>query len=192
MRDHKISLEVFKECLNALNSKLVAMNESIEIKAIGGFALLYYGFRKVAYTHDIDTLNLTYPSHVMEAVEEVAVEFDISSYWLNNDVARSAEDLEDSEAMLNAFWEKVDWEFSNISLYVADPETLLLSKLMAAEEDDLTRRFQDFIDLMDMFEHLGCKSLGDCHGHCMKMDIVLSKEYPRNYERLAAEFAKVR
>ena len=49
------TLDDFKDALEALNDKLKTHHITIEIKAIGGFAMLYNKLRSGGYTMDVDT-----------------------------------------------------------------------------------------------------------------------------------------
>lgn len=52
------SLDDFKNALEALNEKLKVHHITIEIKAIGGFAMLYNKLRSGSYTMDVDTATM--------------------------------------------------------------------------------------------------------------------------------------
>ena len=49
------TLDDFKDALEALNDKLKNHHITIEIRAIGGFAMLYNKLRSGGYTMDVDT-----------------------------------------------------------------------------------------------------------------------------------------
>lgn len=51
------SLDDFKEALGILNEKLYAHHITIEIRAIGGFAMLYNKLRSGGYIMDVDSFN---------------------------------------------------------------------------------------------------------------------------------------
>jgi len=139
--------------------------ERIEICAIGGFALLYRDIRQDRYTRDIDTVTRNYSKRVNDLIK--AVSFDLANQiileenWLNNDNVFE-DDVLSVERLISAFWEKSDWKFQNIDLYVADIETLFRSKLIAAEDDNLTGRKQDMPDLMAILNKMGKYTKAEC------------------------------
>ena len=186
MRNHKLTLEEFKKCLIALDTKLDG--EKLVIRAIGGFALMYLGIRKTGYTGDIDTVSHDFNPHITKLIEEVAKEEEIGNGWLNNDNVLD-NDVENVERMLEPFWEQSDWQFENITLYVADAETLLRSKIIAAEDEELTGRMQDYPDMLDIFTRLGLNTVEACIDYCAdNMDINLKSEYPNVFARLPSAF----
>jgi len=185
MDEIKVGLQTFRQSLKVLDEKLEG--EKIEIRAIGGFALLFHKVRQTGSTRDIDSVTRDYSPRVQKLIKEVAEEasetLQVEEGWLNNDNVFD-NDIESIEAMLEPFWEKVEWGFSNITLYVADIETLFRAKLLASEDDNLTGRTQDLPDLVDIFFKEGKRTLGDCVDYCTKLDISLEKDYPRVYSRL--------
>ncbi len=55
-----------------LNDKLVAIGKYIEVRAIGGYAMLYNGLRSGGYTVDVDTVTEDYS----DDIKRLVVEFD--------------------------------------------------------------------------------------------------------------------
>ena len=185
----QITLGDFKHALANLDCKLQelpAVEHSgfpIAIRAIGGFALMYHNVRVSAITSDIDTVTVDYSPAVENAIKEVSNELGIANDWLNNyNVIEN--DVKTIEAMLMPRWDKSDWEFNNIELSVANLETLFRSKLIAADDDRLTDRAQDYPDLLAICVALGCDSIDEVVEQCEVMDIDLQNEYPWSYERL--------
>lgn len=68
------TLDDFKEALEALNAKLKAHHITIEIRAIGGFAMLYNKLRSGGYTMDVDTATRDMTEEVHALIREVADE----------------------------------------------------------------------------------------------------------------------
>jgi len=178
----KASLNVLKACLKLLDSKLSKTGTTIEVKAVGGFALLYHGIRKDGYTVDIDTVSHDYPTEVTALIHEVGTAMGTEAEWLNNTVVFN-NDVATVEAMLEPFWEKTDLGLSCISLYVADIETLLRTKLIAADDTELTGRTQDMPDLLDIFIKMGAHDTKSRAALCEKLDIDLSA-YPTVHSHL--------
>jgi len=187
-----VTLEGFKRALKMLDIRLEAKSDLIKddlpivIKAIGGFALLYHKIRIKGVTYDIDSVTPDYPVGVSRVIAEVSSELSLEEDWLNND---NAMDVEMVENMIDPFWSLVNWELRNITLYVADLETLLRSKLLASEDDDLTFRVQDYPDLLDILRSMGCKTYRDVSILLEdKMELNIVRDFPRNLKRLKESF----
>ncbi|WP_227945475.1 hypothetical protein [Ruminococcus albus] len=58
---------------------------TIEIRAIGGFAMLYNKLRSGGYTMDVDTATNDMSEEVQELIREVAEEKGLDEDWINND-----------------------------------------------------------------------------------------------------------
>ena len=71
------TLDDFKEALGLLNEKLNAHHISIEIRAIGGFAMLYNKLRSGGYTMDVDTATKDMTEEVYELIREVVRKRDL-------------------------------------------------------------------------------------------------------------------
>ena len=79
------TLDDFKDALKALNEKLKAHHITIEIRAIGGFAMLYNKLRSGGYTMDVDTATKDMTEEVQSLIREVAEEKGLDEDWINND-----------------------------------------------------------------------------------------------------------
>ena len=79
------TLDDFKDALEALNEKLKAHHFTIEIRAIGGFAMLYNKLRSGGYTMDDDTATSDMTEEVQVLIREVAEEKELDENWINND-----------------------------------------------------------------------------------------------------------
>lgn len=183
-----MKLEITKDeyicALLYLDMLLAEQGLSISIKAIGGFALLWHSVRGTGYTADIDSVTRDFPPEVVGCIEKTAEIFDFPEDWVNNyNVFEN--DVDSIEFMIDPFWEKADIGTTCIQLWIADIETLLRSKLIAADDFETTGRAQDFPDLMDLFFKLGCFNAGACCAYAEEnMDISLPTEYPNVYRYL--------
>ena len=194
-----ITLDRFKECLDKLDELLDERKfvhcpdpehmEPMTIKAIGGFALLYYDIRSMGYTNDIDTVTLDYSDWVLDCIEEIAVREGLPLNWINNDTVYDG-DVEIVDQLIGAVWIESSFKLNNIKLYVAGLATLFQSKLIASEDDNLTKRDQDFPDLVDILKQLGCVYTNDVFVLARGLDINIRVEYPRNYKRIFQTFPK--
>lgn len=153
---HKKTAVELENALALLDEKLerLGVQQPIEIKAIGGFALLKHGIREEerAYTVDIDTVTRDYAAQVVAAIEEVATETQLDSDWLNNYNVMD-NDPEHVESMLDAKWLPQDLGLRNIDVSIASIETLTRSKIIASDNAEFSERLQDVPDLLDLLEH---------------------------------------
>lgn len=149
------------DALRALDALLTEQDLSIEIKAMGGFALLQHGVRTGdrAYTADIDTVTPDYPATVVALIERVAEEQNLDNDWLNNYGVMGDVDL--IEQMIDAEWERSDLsdEFTSIELSIATLGTLTRAKRLATEDAELSGRAQDAPDLIELVAHQGITSI---------------------------------
>lgn len=153
--------EAFDEALTLLDHELSGLQlaEPIEIRAIGGYALLKHGVREDdrALTADIDTMTRDYSVGVQQAIATVAAKTGLDADWLNNDNL-GGNDPEDIEAIYDARWEPQDAELKNISISIASVATLTRAKIIAADTAELSGRAQDAPDLLRLLEHQGITS----------------------------------
>lgn len=68
-----------------MNEKLNSHHITIEIRAIGGFAMLYNKLRSGGYTMDVDTATKDMTKEVQMLIREVAEEKGLDEDWINND-----------------------------------------------------------------------------------------------------------
>lgn len=164
----KKTLADLDQALALLDHELGAMKmrEPLQIRAMGGYALMAHGVRKGerALTMDIDTMTADYQKQVKEAIERVGDRLGLAKDWLNNDVVFDG-DVEQAEAMVEARWQEMgevreDWTgYANIDMLLATIPTLTRSKLVAANDAVFSGRRQDTHDLTDLIDHQGIDSL---------------------------------
>lgn len=186
-----VSLGDFHRYLNKLDERLsdlrregntnaVRISFPVEIYAIGGFSLMYYGLR-YSGTEDIDSAK-TLQEPVKELVRIIAEEEEIPIDWLNDIPAtRLFYDL-------TAFrWKESGWKFQNIELYVIELKDLLKNKLGVADkvllQDAERSRFRDFDDVESIIDKLGCdyNSMEELENWFRRYDINLM-DYPNVYD----------
>lgn len=161
-----LTIEDFEEALKALDDELAAIGftGTIEIRAIGGFALLLRGLRTTGVTADIDTVTPSYPIEVDSAISRVAVKLALPPDWLNNDSVLSfsdittQEDVEAFESMLDASFDRIDADFSHIIIYSADLPTLIKAKAYACCDIGIGRTSKDLDDLLGLLVAVGVNS----------------------------------
>jgi len=151
------------DALRLLDHELngLQLNEPVQIRAIGGYALLKHGVRRAeeAYTVDIDTVTADYSAAVIAAIERVAEKAGLDPDWLNN--YNLMGDPEDVEQVLDAEWLPQPMDLRNIAVSIASVPTLTRAKIIAADTAALSGRQRDASDLEDLLEHQGIKSLSD-------------------------------
>ncbi|MBQ9518668.1 MAG: hypothetical protein IJR59_02100, partial [Firmicutes bacterium] len=133
------SLADFENALRVLDSKLekIGINK-IEVKAIGGFAMMYYGVRENGFTIDIDSLTEKYSDNVYCAIKETGIEVGIDDDWLNTDCSELDGFLGELSKEIN--WVESKYSFKHIDLKVADIFGLVRSKAKAINDGGLVPR----------------------------------------------------
>lgn len=148
--------------LRLLDHELAALGleQPIQVRAIGGYALMRHGVRSAgrAYTLDIDTLTRDYDAAVQEAIQVVAERTGLPPDWLNNDCLQSDDDLEMVEEQYGARWIPQGTGMGNVALSIATVPTLTRSKIIAADTAEFSGRSQDVPDLLDLLRHQGIRS----------------------------------
>lgn len=152
--------EDFEEMLEHLNDLLVRENASIEIRAIGGFAMMcnaqVMNFDSRNASVDIDSYN-QYTDKIKGLIEEVANVFEVNKDWLNTDW-RDEYLLkyysEDGIILGLKEWKWVafnEFNLSNISITYANIEGIFAMKCRAIHERILKReepRLNDIVDAL--------------------------------------------
>lgn len=90
----------------------------------------------------------------------MAQEAGLAADWLNNYnvIDNNPENVED---ILQAEWQPVSIGLRYIDLSIATLETLTRSKILAADDFELTGRVQDVRDLIDLMESQGIRSAAE-------------------------------
>lgn len=156
---YRRGLDDFDAAITSLDEDLTQHNLQIEIKAIGGYALLKHSIRQGddALTVDIDSVTREYRRPVLEAIKRVGEKQGLSPTWLNTD--NVFDDPEIVEQMLQAEWLPQQTEHQSISLALADLPTLTRSKIMAAADTELSGREHDIADLFALAKAQGFKNV---------------------------------
>lgn len=155
MSENKKPVQDFDHALKLLDHELeqLALDEPIEIRAIGGYALLKHGVREAerALTSDIDTMTNDYSAAVQQAILTVSTKTDLDPDWINNDNL-GGNDPEDVAAIYDATWLPQSTGLKNISMSIADVPTLTRAKVIAADTAAFSGRSQDAPDLRRLIE----------------------------------------
>ena len=180
----KVSLKDFDKALQSLNEKLVSLGKFIEIRSIGGYAMMRHGLRldeqDTGYTEDIDSITDGYEDDIRNLLVEVAKELDLLPDWLNSD---SLYLPEVSEVKNKLNWIE-DKSYSNITLYYADLLSLLLLKVRAIEGGGLVPRKTDKNDMIKILKHMDVYSIQQLKNN-KALDFI--KQYQRCYEYLVGK-----
>lgn len=175
------TLEGFEKALISLDSKLSGViNTKLEIRAIGGFAMMYYGIRNKGYTIDIDSLTYKFDLIVSKLIEEVGEELGLEDDWLNTDCAML-------EGFMNELAQEITWRdskyvFKNIDLKVPDILGLIRSKAKAIHDGGLVPRSTDKKDLIDLLRNMEVNSIEEINSN-EELKFIKSK-YDRCYKYL--------
>ena len=153
----KSSIEDFRTALNKLDDLLVEEGlDAIDIYAIGGFAMLYYGVRKNGFTIDIDSLTKNYDSKVINLIKVVGAQLGLDTDWLNTDCAALDGFLSLADTIE---WKKTDYVFQRINLMVADIPGLIKTKAKAIHDGGLVPRTTDKKDLVAALKYIGIENI---------------------------------
>ena len=135
------NIKIFEKALLLLDEQLEKKNhDTIVIKAIGGFAMLYNGIREHGYTIDIDSLTVEFDEEVKNLIKQIGIDMDLDEEWLNTDCATLNGFLSGLEPIIE--WEKVK-RYNRIDLYVADNWGLIETKAKAIHDGGLVPRKTD-------------------------------------------------
>lgn len=156
--DLRKTADELDEALRLLDHELAGLKleEPLQVRAIGGYALLKHGVRKGdrAFTMDIDTVTRDYGMAVERAVRKVAEQLDLEPNWLNNDNVLD-NDTEHIEELFKAEWLPQAMGLRNIAVSIASIETLTRAKISATDDSEFNGRDQDAADLKDLIEFQG-------------------------------------
>lgn len=161
-----------------MNAKLKAHHITIEIRAIGGFAMLYNKLRSGGYTMDVDTATRDMTEEVQAQIREVADEKGLDEDRINND----SYGLPEVTEIIGKLEWITDNSYSNIMLYIAKIESLLLLKVRAVHFADLVPRITDQTDLLDILAFLGIHTIEEVKRNPLTKSF--EKKYPRCFEFL--------
>lgn len=151
------SIEDFITALKKLDDLLVREGlDAIDIYAIGGFAMMYYGVRKDGFTIDIDSLTKSYDVKVINLIKVVGVQLGLDTDWLNTDCATLDGFLPLADTIE---WKKTDYVFKRINLMVADISGLIKTKAKAIHDGGLVPRTTDKKDLVAALKYIGIDNI---------------------------------
>lgn len=146
------------DALRLLDHELDALglDTPLQMRAIGGYALMKHGVREDerAFTVDIDTVTRDYSAAVVQAIKTVAEQASLDEDWLNNYNVMD-NDPDQVEEMIAAEWLPQPLGLRNIAVSIATIETLTRAKIIAVDNIEFSGREQDEPDLRDLLAHQG-------------------------------------
>lgn len=161
--------------LGELDKKMKEENlPQIELKCVGGFALMLHGVRERDCITDVDYVGPDLSKKIVELSEEIGRKFNMPEKWINNDLlltGTSLEDLEYSTGKLH--FTKKELGFNRIKIEVLCLEDLLKMKVIAVDTNlvaieyggDFTR-IKDYTDILKLMEKCNYTSnkIDECFG----------------------------
>lgn len=158
----KCTVEELDDALRLLDHELEHLrpDEPVQIRALGGYALLKHGVRESGrdITADVDTLTRDYDRAVREAIHTVAERLGLEHDWVNNDSVGADQDPAVIEAIYDAQWVPQDIGTRNVDMAIASIGTLTRAKIIAANDSTFSGRDQDEPDLMALLRVQGIES----------------------------------
>lgn len=180
----KANYQLFLKMLDELNSFIVEeydSNYKLDVRAIGGFSMIIH--KKLGNidspreeSRDIDSLTRDYPIEIINKIKEIGqkYEMDDPDGWLNNHWNKTKKYNEEFEFFIN--WKQLqDCNFSNINVYYANLEALLMFKIRAMDDRihlaKLEPREQDIIDVISIFRAYDIDNLNNIENEHIKNTI---------------------
>jgi hypothetical protein len=160
------SKETLLQALDLLDSRLAESGCSrVEVKIVGGFALILQGVRDGGFTQDIDSMTRSYDPYISHLIAQVGREMGIKLGWLNADMVLDDPDIIEGIVGEVSFTPFGSYKALDVSL--ADLPTLLRLKIVAAgdnleithDEVEYERHFGDIKGIIAALELKSLESL---------------------------------
>ena len=164
IHEKRLTLAQMNDLLTELDEELdrVGCDKVIPIRTLGGYAMLHHGLRRDnPTTPDIDTATPAFDAATRRARDAVAKRHDLTSHWLNNDTVLAADDeanwddVSVSDAMIDAHYADAGLGLKHLDVQVADIDTLMRAKAMAACDIWSERGDKDMDDCLSILDHEG-------------------------------------
>ena len=168
----RANYDTFMKMLSELNEYISSeYNEKyiLEVRAIGGFSMIIHN--RIGNVHsprtqsrDIDSLTPDYPAEIIEKIKEIGKKYgyiEDDEGWLNNHWNHAKSYNEEFEYFVR--WQELkDASFSNIRVYYADLESLLMFKIRAIDNRiELAHAMPREQDVMDVISILRAYKIND-------------------------------
>jgi hypothetical protein len=160
------SKETLLHALDLLDVRLAESGYSrVEVKIVGGFALILRGVRDGGFTQDIDSMTRSYAPDISYLIAQVGREMGIKLGWLNADMVLDDPDIINDIVGEVSFTPFGSYRVLDVSL--ADLPTLLRLKIVAAgdnleisnDEVEYERHFGDIKGIITALELRSLESL---------------------------------
>lgn len=175
VHEKRLTLVQINNLLTELDKELdqVGYDKTIPIRTLGGYAMLYHGLRRDnPTTPDLDTATPAFDAMTKRAKNAVAKRHNLTSHWLNNDAVLAVngetdwDDVSVSDAIIDAHYADAGLGLKHLDVQVADIDTLMRAKAMAA---------------CDIWSERGDKDMDDCLS-------ILDHEHIHNYRQAVSRF----
>ena len=127
---------------------------------------------------DVDTATRDMTEEVQALIREVAEEKGLDEDWINND----SYGLPEVTEIIGKLEWITDNSYSNIMLYIAKIESLLLLKVRAVHFAGLVPRITDQTDVLDILAFLGIHTIEEVKKNPLTKSF--EKKYPRCFDFL--------
>jgi len=123
--------QLLLKALEILDTRLVTSGCSpVEIRIVGGFALILHGIRETGFTQDIASMTRDFEPQVKQLIAEIGKELGLKLGWLNADMV--LDDPEIIEMIIGETHFDQFGDYQALDVKVADLTTLLKLKIVAA------------------------------------------------------------
>jgi len=148
------SKELLLKALETLDDKLASAGcDPVEIRIVGGFALILHDIRETGFTEDIDSMTRDFEPNVKQMIAQIGKDMGLKLGWLNADMV-----LDDPEIISMIIGETNFDDYGKyqvLKVKLADMTTLLKLKIVAAGDtflvhDDIEheRHARDLVALL--------------------------------------------
>jgi hypothetical protein len=178
------SKETLLRALELLDNRLAASGYSrIEVKIVGGFALILQGVRDGGFTQDIDSMTRSYDPHISHLIAQIGKEMGIKLGWLNADMVLDDPDIIKDIIGEVSFTPYGSYKVLDVSL--ADLPTLLRLKIVAAgdnlevthDEVEYERHFEDIMSIVATLELNSLESLKEVAPNIMDFPLLAQRVF---------------
>ena len=148
------SKQLLLKALETLDGRLASAGcDPIEIRIVGGFALILHDIRETGFTEDIDSMTRDFDPNVKQMIAQIGKDMGLKLGWLNADMV-----LDDPEIISMIIGETHFDDYGKyqvLKVKLADMTTLLKLKIVAAGDtflvhDDIEheRHARDLVALL--------------------------------------------
>jgi len=168
--------ELLLLALERLDEKLAETDcDPIEIRIVGGFAMILHGIRETGFTQDIDSMTRDFEPHVKQLIAKTGKELGLKLGWLNADMVLDDPEIIEMIIGETSFYDYGDYQVLDVK--VADLVTLLKLKIVAAGDmllvqDDIEYE-RHAVDLVALLKVLNIDSVDK-----LLKTAPLAEEYP--------------